>query len=289
MVKWLCGAALLALAGCAQEAASPVADANGAPRLEQVWRLAGFANPESVALSGDGAFLYVSNVNGEADARDGNGFISRVSLDGAMLEREFATGLNAPKGLMAGGGAIYVTDIDQLVVIDAATGAINRRVAAPGARFLNDLAFAPDGRVIMSDSATQRIYAVDADNNVEVWLEHDLLQSINGLMPEADRLVVATMAGRLLAIDYDSRQITVLAEGLGDADAAAAIGGGRYIVSHWPGRMHVVGADGTHDTIIDTTADGRYWNDFTQSGDLLYIAHYEPSEIGAYRVVQGAP
>lgn len=286
MVKWHYSAGALLLMACAQDAppAQPAA-----PQLEQVWRLAGLANPESVALSGDGGFLYVSNVNGEADAHDGNGFISRVSLDGRMLQREFATGLDAPKGLMAGGNAIYVTDINQLVVLDAQTGAISRRVPIQGARFLNDLAFAPDGRVIMSDSGTQRIYAVDAANNVEIWLEHELLRSINGLMPEAERLVVATMAGRLLAIDYETREITVLAEGLGDADAAAAIGGGRYVVSHWPGRMNVVGADGAHETIIDTTAEGRYWNDFTQAGDLLYIAHYEPSEIGAYRVVQAAP
>ena len=46
---------------------------------------------------------------------------------------------------MLGGDALYVADIDQLVVLDAATGAVRRRVAAPGAQFLNDLTFAPDG------------------------------------------------------------------------------------------------------------------------------------------------
>jgi hypothetical protein len=284
MVKWLSLAAAFALAACAQDAAKQ--DAAGAVRLEQVWRVGGFANPESVALSSDGTFLYVTNVNGEGEAQDGNGFISRVSLEGEVLQREFATGLNAPKGIMAGGDALYVADIDELVVLDAATGAIRRRVPAAGAQFLNDLAFAPDGQVLMADSATQRIYAVRSDT-AEVWLEHELLDSVNGLLPEPDRLIVTTMAGRLLAIDYESRAVTVLAEGLGNADGVAAIGEGLYLVSEWPGLMHLVNtADGSRETIMDTRSEERFMNDFLLVGAILYQPHWEPSELTAYRLVR---
>jgi sugar lactone lactonase YvrE len=247
------------------------------------WRVEGLANPESTALSADGAFLYVTNVNGEADAKDGNGFISRVSTDGRMLEREWARGLDAPKGIERGGDALYVADIDRLVVVNAATGAINRTVSAPGARFLNDLAFARDGAVLIADSAGARIYAVASDT-AELWLEDPLLDSINGLLPEPDRLVVTTMAGRLLAIDYDTRAITVLAEGLGDADGVANIGAGRYLVSEWPGLMHVVAPDGSHQTILDSRAENRYLNDFRLVGDVLYQPHWEPSALSAYTV-----
>jgi DNA-binding beta-propeller fold protein YncE len=284
MLKRLSMAAALALAACAQQTPPPASAA--APRLEQVWRLAGLANPESVALSADGAFLYVTNVNGEGEAQDGNGFISRVSLNGDMLQREFATGLDAPKGVMVGGDALYVADVDELVVLDAATGAIRRRVPAPGAGFLNDLAFAPDGQVLMADSATQRIYGVRSDA-AEVWLEHELLDSVNGLLPEPDRLVVTTMAGRLLAVDYESRAVTVLAEGLGNADGVASLGDESYLVSEWPGLVHVVNtADGSHETIMDTRAQERLLNDFLLVGDILYQPHWEPSELSAYRVIR---
>lgn len=287
MVKWLSLVLVFALAACLQRTEAP--DAAPAPRLEQVWRIAGLANPESVALSNDGTFLYVTNVNGEGDAEDGNGFISRVSLEGEMLEREFATGLDAPKGIMVGGDALYVADINELVVLDAATGAIRRRVPIPGAVFLNDLTFAADGQVLMADSATQRIYGVRSDA-AEIWLEHELLDSINGFLPEEDRLLVTTMAGRLLAIDYESRAISVLAEGLGNADGVAALGEGRYLVSEWPGLMHVVNtADGAHETIMDTQAEDRFLNDFLLVGDILYQPHWEPSELTAYRVVQEEP
>lgn len=284
MVKWVSLVAMFALAGCLQRTEAPAASA--APRLEQVWRLAGFANPESAALSSDGTFLYVTNVNGEGDAQDGNGFISRVSLDGQMLQREFATGLDAPKGIMVGGDALYVADVDELVILDAATGAIRRRVPAPGAVFLNDLTFAADGQVLMADSHTGRIYGVRSDT-AEIWLENELLDSINGFLPEEGRLLVTTMAGRLLAIDQESRAVTVLAEGLGNADGIAALGEGRYLVSEWPGLMHVVNtADGAHVTIMDTQGEDRFLNDFLLVGDILYQPHWEPSEFTAYRVLR---
>jgi glucose/arabinose dehydrogenase len=287
MVKRLSVAALILAAACAQEA-PPAAAPPQAPRLEQIWRVGGFANPESVALSGDRTFLYVTNVNGEGEARDGNGFISRVSTSGEMLQRDFATGLDGPKGIMLGGDALYVADINQMVVIDAATGAIRRRVPAPGAVFLNDLTFAPDGQVLIADSGGQRIYAMRTDT-AEVWLEHEMLDSINGLLPEPSRLLVTTMAGRLLAIDYETRAITVLAEGLANADGVAALGDGRYLVSEWPGRMFVVSSDGSHETIMDTRAESRLLNDFLLVSDVLYQPHWEPSELTAYRIVQAAP
>jgi len=281
MVKWVFGCAMaLALAACAS---GPEA-APGPVRLEQAWRLGGFANPESVALSADRTFLYVSNVAGEGDARDGDGFISRVSLSGEMLARDFATGLHAPKGLARVGDALWVSDIDAIVEIDAATGALRRRIAAEGARFLNDAAVLPNGVVIASDSGTQRIYAVHG-GATEVWLEDPLLRAINGLLPERDRLIVTTMAGRLLAVDYATKAITVLAEGLGDADGVVNLGSGRYLVTEWPGVVHVVDArSGTHETISDTRAARRFMNDNLLHAGVLYQAHWEPSELTAYRV-----
>ncbi len=270
-------AAAAAACASAPEPAVPV-------RLEQAWRIGGLANPESVALSADRSFLYVSNVNGEGDAKDGNGFISRVSLRGDMLARDFATGLDAPKGLALAGDALFVSDIDRIVEIDAASGAVRRRIEAPGARFLNDAAVLPDGTVIASDSATQRIYAVRGAA-AEVWLEDALLSAINGLLPQRDRLIVTTMAGRLLAVDYTSKAITVLAEGLGDADGVANLGGGRYLVTEWPGVVHVVDArSGTHETISDTRVARRFMNDNLLYRGVLYQAHWEPSELTAYRL-----
>lgn len=269
--------------GCAQPETPASREAPPPVTLELAWRAQGLANPESVALSDGGDFLYVSNVNGDAAARDGNGFISRVSTDGRMLEREWATGLNAPKGVALLGDSLFVADIDRVVEIDAVSGDIRASVDVPGARFLNDLAIANDDAVLVADSAIGRISVVRG-RAVETWLEDPMLDSINGLLPELTRLVATTMAGRLLAVDYRTRTVTVLAEGLGDADGVAAIGEGRYLVSEWPGLMHVVAADGTHTTILDSRAEERYLNDFLLVGDRLYQPHWEPGELSAYTV-----
>lgn len=300
MIKRLCGLSLIAstlvvLAACQpasqqpETAAAPApASAPSAPTLDIVWRATGLANPESAAMSADGAFLYVTNVNGEGEAKDGNGFISKVSTDGTILERDWSRGFNGPKGVTLVGATLHVADIDQLVSVDAATGAIQKRTPLAGATFLNDVAAAPDGRILVADSGGARIYSV-AGNASEIWLENELLASINGLLPEPDRLVATTMAGRLLAIDYQSKAITVLAEGLGDGDGVASIGEGRYLVSEWPGLMHVVNSDGSHQTILDTREEKRLLNDFLLVGDILYQPNWDPSELTAYRVVGGMP
>jgi DNA-binding beta-propeller fold protein YncE len=284
----------IALAACtpsAPEASAPEAPTPAAPTpvtLDLTWRVGGLANPESAALSADNSFLYVTNVNGEGEAKDGNGFISKVSTDGKLLEREWSKGFDGPKGIVRDGDALHIADIMQLVSVDANTGKIITRTPLEGATFLNDVAIAPDGRILVADSGGKRIYAVK-DDKPSIWIENDLLASINGLLPEPTRLVVTTMAGRLLAMDYATGQITVLAGGLGDADGVAPLDDGRYLVSEWPGLMHVVSPDGSHATIMDTKAEKRLLNDFLLVGDTLYQPHWDPGELSAYRVTGGAP
>src|SRR5262245_28410939 len=106
----------------------------------EVWRVAGVSNPESVLFDSAANILYVSNVAGDAAEKDGKGFISRLSQDGKILDLEWVTGLDAPKGLAQAGDTLYVSDIDSLVAIDIKTGTIAKRYPAAGAKFLNDVA-----------------------------------------------------------------------------------------------------------------------------------------------------
>jgi hypothetical protein len=251
------------------------------------WRLGGFAGPESAIMSGDRTFFYVSNVNGSGADKDGNGFISRVTTSGQVLQREWAVGLDAPKGIFLVGDTLYAADIDQIVAIDAVTGAVRSRTPVSGATYLNDITSTPDGTILVSDTRGQRIFAF-RDGATSVWLEDALLDSVNGVLPEADRLIVTTMVantGRLLAIDYQTRAITVLAEGIGRGDGVGALGQGRYIVSSLPGQMQVVSADGGVRTILDTSGDPRSLNDFHLDGSTLYQAHMNANEVTAYAVM----
>ncbi len=122
--------------------------------LKKIWETEGFKTPESVVYDQANDVLYVSNVNGAPGDRDGNGFISRVSLEGEILELEWVTGMDAPKGLAIVGNKLYVSDIDTLVEININGGAITNRYTAEGGQFFNDVAASADGDVYVSDTGT---------------------------------------------------------------------------------------------------------------------------------------
>lgn len=272
--------ALLLLAGAC---AAPAAEVTQEGR-QPVWRLDGLADPESVALAADGRTLYVANVAGEGDARDGNGFISRITTSGKMQQRVWVDGLDAPKGAIVADGKLYVSDIDRLVEIDIAAGRIAARYPAAGATFLNDVAVAPDGTVLVADSGTGRIFGLRG-GAITVWSADAELKSVNGLLPEADRVLATTMEGKLLALDYRTRAATVLATGLGQADGVARADGDNYFVGEWPGRLFYVSADGKSRTILDSRTSQRYINDFIKVGDLLIVPNWKPGSVTAYRMM----
>ena len=57
-------------------------------------------NPESVVYAPKQNVLFVSNIDGKPDQKDQNGFISKVSpSNGSIVELNWITGLNAPKGM----------------------------------------------------------------------------------------------------------------------------------------------------------------------------------------------
>ncbi len=72
-----------------------------------------FDVPESVLYNPAKKELYVSNINGQPLGRDGNGYISRLGLDGEIIIRKWVTGLDAPKGMGIFKNILYVADINK--------------------------------------------------------------------------------------------------------------------------------------------------------------------------------
>lgn len=146
----------------------------------------GLRGPASV-LHDDVSDVYlVSNVDGSPTARDGNGFISKLSPDGKKILLRWIEGgkrkvvLNAPKGMALRGNELFVADIDTVRVFDRRTGAPRGEIKIEGATFLDDVTLAPDGRVLVSDagmkanaagdgleeSGTDAVYSVYRDERV---------------------------------------------------------------------------------------------------------------------------
>lgn len=259
---------------------------NAPPQLVDVWSLDGFSNPESVILAPDGETLFVSNVAGEAGAHDAEGFISRVSLSGEIEELRWVDGLNAPKGMALHDGRLYVSDIDAVAVIDVAAGDIIERIAVPDAVFLNDVAATQDGRIFVADSGSARIIEI-VDGAARVFVESESeFAGVNGLTPDGDSLLVASMdTGELARVALGDAAFTRIAGGMENADGVVRAPGGGFFVSSWPGRLFWVDeASGETQILFDRVEDEVYMNDFALIGDVLVIPHWNPSTLTAHRV-----
>jgi DNA-binding beta-propeller fold protein YncE len=123
------------------------------------------SHPESVIS--DGKFLYVTNIGKALDpgAKDGDGYISKLSLDGKVIERTLnTTKLNAPKGTAIIRGMLYVADIDRVVGFEMATGKqlveINLSPVT-GSNFVNDLTTRDDFTLFASCTDVGKIAEVN--------------------------------------------------------------------------------------------------------------------------------
>jgi hypothetical protein len=192
-------AGILAVAHLGAQAPAP-APGPAAPTPPPLWSLTGdFQSPESAYYHAASNAVFVSSINGGITEKDGNGYISRLTPEGKVVNAKWATGLNGPKGIRSVGNTLWVADIDEVVGIDIGTGKISSRVAVEGATFLNDLATAPDGTIYVSDSFGPRVYAV-RDGKASVFLEgNDTVEQVNGLLVDGNRLITGSIgpaAGR---------------------------------------------------------------------------------------------
>ncbi len=273
-----------ALAACSQPADAPkdttTIALDGPAQLEEAWVTPGFSAPEGVAF--DGETLFISNVAGEANAKDGEGWVSRVSQTGEVLEEKWISGLNAPKGMAVRDGKLFVSDFDAYHVIDIASGEIENTYPVEGAGFLNDITVWQGG-VYMSDSGTARIFQIDV-NGYKEWLADDRLGGVNGLTADGDRLLIATMSSGSLLETRGARDLTEIARGMENADGIAVLDDASYLVSSWPGQIWHVSRTGKTTEILNTQDAAVFQNDLTRVGDLIIVPNWEPGTVTAWRL-----
>ena len=235
--------------------------ATAAPRL--LWEVKGLAQPELVVQDPATGSIYVSNIGGAIMVKDGNGFIARLRSDGTIIEREWVKGLNAPTGMALNDRTLYVADVDELVEINVASGEVVKRYPAKGAIFLNDVAVGEDGTVYASDTPMNTIWRLK-DGTFEPWLANDDLNGPNGLLPQGDKLIVASFGklpgegqkqelGGLLAINLEDQSVSKVGSGeaFGNLDGLQALKPGVYLVTDWAaGLLYRVDAKGKVEKLI---------------------------------------
>ena len=211
--------------------------------------VAGFRFPESVAYDPKGKVLYVGQFGSELKPaeKDGQGKISKVALDGKVLEDRFlpAAGdtLHKPKGIWVKGDRLWVTDIDVIWVFDLKTRK-GRKLDLPGMGFANDPTVSGNNLYI-SDNRNDLLYRVEPAD----FLNHKGNPQVtvvfagkginpNGLYPARDGslLVVGWLSADKARGIYSlgkNGEIKTLADNLGRLDGVYQMKNGTLLVTDW--------------------------------------------------------
>ncbi|GHN00909.1 hypothetical protein WSM22_23980 [Cytophagales bacterium WSM2-2] len=258
----------------------------GAQKLELKWKTdTTMRAPESVLYDRERNILYVSNIDGKADAKDGSGFISKVSLSGKIENLKWVSGLDGPKGLGLYKNNLYVADITNVTVIDVTTGKITGKVEVEGAKFLNDITVDKKGVVYVSDSRTGKIHSVTG-NKAELYYENSEFKGVNGLLSEGNDMYVVDFANGnnyKLSADKKLTKLGVSSEG---ADGVVPFAKGGHLVSNWNGEVYFMNAKGEATKLLDTKNQKINAADieFDPKSKLLFVPTFFANSVMAYEV-----
>jgi hypothetical protein len=210
------------------------------------------AHPESVIS--DGQFLYVTNLGKAANptGKDGDGYISRLALDGKMIDSSITTEkLNAPKGTAIIRGMLYVADIDRIIGFQISNGKklVEINLGPTATNFANDLTVKDDFTLFVSATDIGKVLEVNVrTGNVRVVAD---VKGANGLTYDkaTGRLYTCSFnfedmkGGEIGVISW--KQFIPSYEKLGDVhgafDGLALIDDHTLIVSDWGALDHPAG------------------------------------------------
>lgn len=243
-----------------------------------------FKVPESVCPDFKNKILYVSNIEGTQPWQaDGKGSISKLGLDGKVIQQEWIKGLNAPKGMAIYKNTLFVADLTEIIVIDIEKNAIKKKITVPYAQGLNDITVDPNGILYVSDTKAKRIYVVKNDNATP-YIETGL-QNPNGVLWYNAALYILDK-DLFYKVDFD-RSLIKLAEGIqGSADGLNAVTPTEFIVSGWAGVLYYIYKDGTKETLLDTRKDQINTADiaFDPIAKIIYVPTFFKNKVVAYQL-----
>jgi len=217
----------------------------------------GLSVPESVLWDAAHNVWYVSNINGAPPTKDDNGYIVRLTADGAMVDSvPFINGasdaitLHAPKGMALIGDTLWVTDIDAVRGFNVISGAhiASIDLAPQQATFLNDAAAGPDGNLYITDTGIafdslgnvthpgkSRVFVITgrtARQAVELPRE----SAANGIAWDNSRgawLIVGFNSPNVFLWAPGSDSVVVIGTGPGGGDGLEVLSDGRALYSSW--------------------------------------------------------
>ncbi|KAJ1395678.1 hypothetical protein B484DRAFT_438970, partial [Ochromonadaceae sp. CCMP2298] len=257
--------------------------------LELVWQTDSIMpTPEAVRYNAEEDVIYVMNMGVKPNSeKDGDGTVSKLSVDGEILEMAWVTGLNSPKGAQFQNGKLYIADIDEVAVIDMASAKIEKIFPSIDPKFLNDVDVDSNGDVYFTDTGSNQILKL-INGEMSTWIKKDSL-SPNGVFIDEDRvLIVSYGLGEFYAFDKETGMQELLATGIKGGDGIVAIEEG-YLISTWPGEIFFVPNSqrgGEAVKILDTKEAGLNAADITlvPNKNLLIVPTFLGNSVSAYEI-----
>jgi hypothetical protein len=238
--------------------------------------------PESVLVDDKENCIWVSNIDGASNGKDGKGSISKLSKTGTPINLEWITGLNAPKGMAKFKQELYVADLTELVVIDIKKATIIKRVPIEGSVFLNDVTVNNKGAVFVSDSRTGKVHRYE---NNTTTIEVENLQGPNGLLSIEDQLLILDR-GSLLSVTPGGA-ISKIMDGMDPStDGIERVAPNQYLVSCWNGIVYYVVAGAQKITLFDTRSEKINSADigYDAKKKIIYVPTFLKNNVVAYQL-----
>lgn len=198
---------------------------------EEDWlRDVGLMKGESILHDPEKQCLYLSNGNQYAAGTEG--FISKISHTGELINLRWVDSLNRPTGMALKDSMLYVADVNVLLTINSNNGTIIHRYPEPIQHAgLNDVAVNEEGEIFVTASFVHAVLKL-TDQGLEVWAQSDsLLQWANGIIAVPSQLIVAGMD--ISQVSTTSEQITpiLLNPRVQDFDGIVSDGRGGYFLT----------------------------------------------------------
>lgn len=267
--------------------------ARGSDRPDPVWTVADCAGtPSHVLFDPDSESLFVSQISGAGDVKDGDGIITRLSLDGYVTKCAWHSGLHAPKGLARRGDVLWVSDIDELCEVRIDDATLVRRVPVAGAKFLVGVSVDAQGTVYAADMLTSSIYRL-RDGECAKFVFGPGLESPAGLIAEKDRFVLAAWGlttdyttetpGRLLALNLKSGETEPFSKRpLGNLYGLVSDGGKGYLGTDWASGRVFHFSSGAEPRELFALPKGAAGIEYVPAERLLVVAELTESRISAF-------
>lgn len=257
----------LGLAACTHEKPRPAETDTAPAGPTLVATVKGLSAPESVIHDTGQDVYFITNINGNPGTKDGNGFISRLKPDGTVDSLHFVMGgrngvtLNAPKGTAITGDTLWVADLDAVRGFNRFTGAPLATIEfGPRARFLNDLAVGPDGRLYVSETGVapnaagqfsptglDNVFRIADGHRIASIMTRSKVPMPNGITAHGQGLLIGSFAEpevREWRADADS--LIVVGKASGTVDGLGVLDDGRIVASSWDdSTLAVVGSTPT--------------------------------------------